>query len=58
MIQVEEATRRRQLEAVDMFLETARSHLRTLSTGTGDEDGQDGGPPSALSISGPTDYTD
>lgn len=37
---VEEAARQRQLEAVDIFLETARAHLKTLSTGTGDGDKQ------------------
>ena len=34
MSQVEDVTRRRQLEAVDMFLETARSHLKTLTIST------------------------
>lgn len=37
---VEEAARQRQLEAVDMFLETARAHLKTLGTGTSDGDKQ------------------
>lgn len=37
---MEEAARQRQLEAVDMFLETARAHLKTLGTGTGDGDKQ------------------
>ena len=34
-IQVEDSTRQRQLEAVDLFLETARAHLKTLTTSTG-----------------------
>ena len=32
--QVEESGRQRQLEAVDLFLETARAHLRTLTSGS------------------------
>ena len=52
-LQVEERTRQRQLEAVDMFLETARSHLKTLSTG--DRDEREGLPPATQTASDPID---
>ena len=38
-----------------MFLETARSHLKTLIAGTGDGGKQEGPPPVAPDLSDPTD---
>ena len=52
---MEEAARQRQLEAADMFLETARSHLKMLSTGAGDGGKREGLPPVAPDLPDPAD---